>query len=175
MKCLDILRFVTFRYTKHASICRCDTETLAKTSASSARPPCTADSKEPPLLPHAESSTLSEGERDAKSGEETDRQNCKTVKACSASLSVSSVGVSCPPQGGGGVVEFNLRLDMDFQAAGQEGSMQRQVFVKDLKQDLAHASGMGTLDFNILKLSPGSVVAYMNAPETAAQGRVVSA
>ena len=140
-------RFVTFRYTKHASICRCDTETLAKTGASSARPPCTADSKEPPVLLHAESSTPSEGE----------------------SLSVSSVGVSCPPQGGGGVVEFNLRLDMDFQAAGQEGSMQRQVFVKDLKQDLAHASGMGTLDFNILKLSPGSVVAYMNAPETAAQ------
>ena len=49
--------------------------------------------------------------------------------------------------GGGGrassaqVVEMNLRLNTDFQTAGQEGSTQRHVFIKDLKQDLAHASG----------------------------------
>jgi hypothetical protein len=67
------------------------------------------------------------------------------------------------------VVEMNLRLDMDFQAAGQEGSIQRQIFIKDLKEDLADASGMGTSDFNILKVSPGSVVVDMNAPERAAQ------
>jgi hypothetical protein len=67
------------------------------------------------------------------------------------------------------VVEMNLRLDMDFQAAGQEGSTQRQNFIKDLKHDLADASGMGTSDFNILKLSPGGVVVDMNVPEKAAQ------
>ena len=68
------------------------------------------------------------------------------------------------------VVEMNLRLDMDFQAAGQEGSTQRQNFVQDLKQDLADASGMGTSDFNILKVSsPGGVVVDMNVPEKAAQ------
>ena len=39
------------------------------------------------------------------------------------------------------VVEMNLRLNMDFQTAGQEGSTQRQIFINDLKQDLAHASG----------------------------------
>ena len=67
------------------------------------------------------------------------------------------------------VVEMNLRLDMDFQAAGQEGSTQRQIFIQDLKQDLADASGMGTSDFNILKVSPGSVVVDIDAPEKAAQ------
>ena len=66
------------------------------------------------------------------------------------------VEMSCSPApaaaavaggGGGGrassaqVVEINLRLNTDFQTAGQEGSTQRQVFIKDLKQDLAHASG----------------------------------
>jgi hypothetical protein len=67
------------------------------------------------------------------------------------------------------VVEMNLRLDMDFQAAGQEGSIQRQIFIKDLQQDLADATGMGASDFNILKVSPGSVLVDMQAPEKAAQ------
>ena len=52
---------------------------------------------------------------------------------------------------------------------GQEGSTQRQMFIKDLKQDLADASGMYTSDFNILRVSAGSVVVDLNAPETAAQ------
>jgi hypothetical protein len=43
------------------------------------------------------------------------------------------------------------------------------MFIKDLKQDLADASGMGTSDFNILKVSPGSVVVDIDAPEKAAQ------
>ena len=68
-----------------------------------------------------------------------------------------------------GVVEMNLRLHMDFRSVGQEGSTQRQLFIKDLRQDLADASGMYTADFNILKVSPGSVVVDVNAPETAAQ------
>jgi len=40
-------------------------------------------------------------------------------------------------------VEVNLRLNIDFQAAGLEGSIQRENFIKDLTQDLADASGMG--------------------------------
>ncbi len=67
------------------------------------------------------------------------------------------------------LVEMNLRLNMDFQAAGQEDSIQRRIFIKDLKQDLADASGTGASNFNILKVSPGSVLLDLNAPETAAQ------
>jgi hypothetical protein len=43
------------------------------------------------------------------------------------------------------------------------------MFINDLRQDLADASGMYTADFNILKVSPGSVVVDVNAPVTAAQ------
>jgi hypothetical protein len=53
--------------------------------------------------------------------------------------------------------------------AGQEGSTQRQNFIKDLKQDLGDASGTVASDFNILKLSPGSVIVELTAPEKAAQ------
>jgi hypothetical protein len=66
-------------------------------------------------------------------------------------------------------VEMSLRLNMDFQAAGKEGSNQRRIFIEDLKQDLADASGMGTSAFNILNVSPGSVIVDINAPEKAAQ------
>ena len=38
--------------------------------------------------------------------------------------------------------EMILRLKMDFRSAGQEGSDERICFMRDLKQDLAHASGM---------------------------------
>eukprot|EP00001_Collodictyon_triciliatum_P116754 20478_4 len=58
---------------------------------------------------------------------------------------------------------------MDFRTTGQEGSMQRQIYISDLQQDLAHASGKAPSAFNILKLSPGSVVVDMLAPEKAAE------
>jgi hypothetical protein len=66
-------------------------------------------------------------------------------------------------------VEMNLRLNMDFHSVGQEGSIRRQIFIQDLKQDLVDASGMVASDFNILKVSPGSVVVDMNAPGNAAE------
>jgi len=67
-------------------------------------------------------------------------------------------------------VAMNLRLNMDFQAAGLEGSIQRQIFIKNLKQDLADAAGTGTSDFNILKICHGpGIVVCVNAPEKAAQ------
>ena len=63
------------------------------------------------------------------------------------------------------VVVMNLRLNMDFQAC----FTQRQNFIRDLKQDLADASGTEASDFNILKVSPGSIIVDMTAPEKAAQ------
>ena len=62
-----------------------------------------------------------------------------------------------------------MRLNMDFQAVGQQGSTERQNFTQDLTQDLADASGTGASEFNILKLSPGSVIVDMLAPPKAAQ------
>jgi hypothetical protein len=62
-----------------------------------------------------------------------------------------------------------MRLNMRFESTGREGSTERQCFTRDLKQDLANASGMETSLFNILKLSQGSVIVDMIAPETAAQ------
>jgi hypothetical protein len=47
---------------------------------------------------------------------------------------------------------MNMRLNLDFQTAGQEGSLERRIFVKDLKVDLATASGLATSLFNILKV-----------------------
>jgi hypothetical protein len=62
-----------------------------------------------------------------------------------------------------------MRLNMRFESTGREGSIERQCFTSDLKQDLANASGMEISLFNILKLSQGSVIVDMIAPETAAQ------
>jgi GTPase SAR1 family protein len=64
---------------------------------------------------------------------------------------------------------MNLTLHMDFQGVGQEGSPERRIFTKGLKRDLADASGMRISDFHILKVSPGSGVVDMNAPDKAAQ------
>jgi GTPase SAR1 family protein len=64
---------------------------------------------------------------------------------------------------------MNLTLDIDFQAVGQEGSTERRIFTKGLKKDLADASGTWISDFHILKVSPGSVVVDMNAPDKAAR------
>ena len=64
---------------------------------------------------------------------------------------------------------MSMRLNMDFQAAGQEGTAQRQNFVNDLTQDLADATGTGASEFNILKLSPGSGIVDILAPANAAQ------
>jgi hypothetical protein len=66
-------------------------------------------------------------------------------------------------------VEMNVRLNMEFSAAGPSGSVERRVFIQDLKQDLADAAGVATSDFNIRNVSPGSVLVAMNAPEKPAQ------
>jgi hypothetical protein len=48
---------------------------------------------------------------------------------------------------------MNMRLNLDFQtAAGQEGSLERHIFEKELKQDLAAASGRPASLFYILKV-----------------------
>jgi hypothetical protein len=61
---------------------------------------------------------------------------------------------------------MNLRLNLDFQtAAGQEGSLQRHIFVKDLKQDLATASGLPASHFNILKVHTPTLLCLSVASE----------
>ena len=66
-------------------------------------------------------------------------------------------------------VEMNVRLNIDFSAAGPAGSVERRVFIQDLKQDLADAAGVATSDFNVRNVSPGSVLVAVNAPEKPAQ------
>ena len=55
-------------------------------------------------------------------------------------------------------VEVRLKLNMDFQVTGQEGSGTRKTFEKEITQDLADASGASQQCFRIKSISPGSVV-----------------
>jgi hypothetical protein len=71
------------------------------------------------------------------------------------------------------LVEMHLLMDIDdpllFEGTGQEVSLRRESFVNVMKQDLADATGMSTLDFNIVKVSQDPLVVDMTAPEAAAQ------
>jgi hypothetical protein len=51
-----------------------------------------------------------------------------------------------------------LTLGLEFNAAGEEGSSERQVFVNQLVQDLANASEVAATRFDVKKMSPGSIV-----------------
>ncbi len=100
------------------------------------------------------------------------RQGPAAEKAAAEKANSAKPEATCP----GIVKKLNLvemRLNMRFESTGREGSIERQCFTRDLKQDLANASGMETSLFNILviilKLSQGSVIVDMIAPETAAQ------
>jgi len=50
-------------------------------------------------------------------------------------------------------VDMSLNLSLPFEAAGKEGSMERSAFEKQLKEDLAHSSGMPTSSFAIKNLA----------------------
>jgi hypothetical protein len=50
-------------------------------------------------------------------------------------------------------VDLSLNLSLPFEAAGKEGSMERSAFEKQLKEDLAHSSGMPTSSFAIKNLT----------------------
>ena len=68
-------------------------------------------------------------------------------------------------------VPMTVKLGMDFKAAGDEGSLQRSKFEKDLVSDLATASGLAADRFKIRKLAPGSVLVGVNVyPEPCGHG-----
>jgi len=48
---------------------------------------------------------------------------------------------------------------MDFQAMGQEGTKARSAFAHDLVQDLSNATGLAPDNFDVKKLSAGSIIA----------------
>ena len=66
---------------------------------------------------------------------------------------------------------MTVKLGMDLKAAGDEGSLQRSKFEKDLVSDLATASGLAADRFKIRKLAPGSVLVGVNVyPEPCGHG-----
>ncbi len=55
-------------------------------------------------------------------------------------------------------INMTLTLGLPFGTAGEEHSMERKVFVDDLSNDLANASGLPPVNFCIMRLMPGSIV-----------------
>jgi hypothetical protein len=83
-----------------------------------------------------------------------------------AAVAPSSQGLSDPD-----AVPMTVKMGMDFKAAGDEGSLQRSKFEKDLVSDLATASGVAADRFKIRKLAPGSVLVGVDVyPEPCGHG-----
>ena len=55
-------------------------------------------------------------------------------------------------------INMTLTLGLPFGAAGEEHSRERKVFVDDLSNDLANASGLPPVNFRIMRLMPGSII-----------------
>ena len=55
-------------------------------------------------------------------------------------------------------VNMQLKLGLDFSAAGQQGSPARAAFEQNLIRDLSNATGLNPVSFRIKNMSPGSVV-----------------
>ena len=55
-------------------------------------------------------------------------------------------------------VDMSLKLSLQFEAVGKEGSLERSAFEKQLKEDLARSSGLPTGCFNVKHLAPGSIL-----------------
>ena len=53
---------------------------------------------------------------------------------------------------------MTIQLGLDFRSAGPDGSQQRLAFIRDLAQDLAFASRLAPSNFDLIKLSPGSII-----------------
>jgi hypothetical protein len=69
------------------------------------------------------------------------------------------------------VAPMTVKLSINFKAAGDEGSLQRSKFEKDLVSDLATASGVAADRFKIRKLAPGSVLVGVDIyPEPSGHG-----
>jgi len=66
--------------------------------------------------------------------------------------------------GDAGMANVTLKLGLDFRVAGTQGSKERAIWERNVLHDLAYASGLTPSDFNIKKVSPGSVVVELEIP-----------
>ncbi len=55
-------------------------------------------------------------------------------------------------------INMKLTLGLPFGTAGEEHSRERKVFVDDLSNDLANASGLPPVNVRIMRLMPGSII-----------------
>ena len=72
--------------------------------------------------------------------------------ACSAYASEPSAAAASK------VAVVRVTLSLDYLAAGEEGSEERELFVRDLTTDLGAAAGLPSACFEIMRLMPGSIV-----------------
>ena len=72
--------------------------------------------------------------------------------ACSAYAS------EAPAAAASKVVVVRVTLGLDYVTAGEEGSEERKLFVRDLTTDLGAAAGLPSACFEIMRLMPGSIV-----------------
>jgi len=66
--------------------------------------------------------------------------------------------------GDAGMANVTLKLGLDFRVAGRQGSKERATWERNVLHDLAYASGLTPSDFNIKKVSQGSVVVELEIP-----------
>ena len=55
-------------------------------------------------------------------------------------------------------MDIQMRLDLDFSAAGPEGTPLRAGFTQSLTQDLSNSTSVHSANFHILKMAPGSII-----------------
>jgi hypothetical protein len=63
-----------------------------------------------------------------------------------------------PPAAASKVALVRVTLGLDYAAAGDEGSEERELFLRDLTTDLGAAAGLPSACFEIMRLMPGSIV-----------------
>ena len=99
------------------------------------------------------------------------KQVQEDLDACKLSLEHCNARAASQGPSDPDVVLMTVKLGMDFKAAGDEGSLQRSKFEKDLVSDLATASGVAADRFKIRKLAPGSVLVGVDIyPEPSGRG-----
>ena len=142
-------------------------------SRSSSRPMSVADSEEYGILPRsgpfsqlslpsnedlARESAL-QARRKPLAGAAGPDPTTPSSASASASASLVPQGVDTPlPSQEGKGVDLQLKLGLDFMAAGEQGSPARALFEQNLTRDLSQATSVHSNRFLIKKVSPGSVI-----------------
>jgi hypothetical protein len=91
------------------------------------------------------------------------RAHARDASSAYAHLHTSAyVSISEPPPppaaAASKVAVVRVTLGLDYAAAGDEGSEERELFVRDLTTDLGAAAGLPSACFEIMRLMPGSIV-----------------